>query len=927
MKIAFKIFLIILWTSTISSCTKSTVSIENLRVEYLEEPIGIDKINPLLSWQLTSTEYGKYQSAYQILVASSKEALLKNEADIYNSGKQKSDNTVNIKLPISFKSNAFYYWKVKMWDENDSETNFSEIAFWKTGLLEPADWKATWISNKFQEVSAKREPFSSYDDSRTYNSKDTAAVYMYNSFKLNNKVKNATAYVSGLGYYELYINGNKVGNHVLDPVFTDYQQNVKYVAYDVTSMLQENKENALAAILGNGFYNHNQPDLFQMEKANWKTPPKLLCQIVLEFKDGTKEQITTNQNWKWSYGPIVYNSIRGGETIDARINIDGWNTTNFDHKIWQDVVEVPAPVGELSFQYMPPMRETNTFQPDTLWQISDNVTVYDFGENITGYADIIIKGEEGKQVDFYFNESLNSDGSLNKRHSASHTWGRFQHGKLILSNKNEDIFAPRFTYHGFRYVQVEGVSAEDIVSIEAKSVFTDIRTNSTFKSSNERLNQLHSAVKRTLLNSVHSMPGEEATREKMGWTYDGGMNTMESYLYNFDITNTFKKYLADLIESQEHNGHVPPIVPTNGWGFLEKTEKGKDTIIQYDDPWWGGTLHYVAQELFEATGDTAIIKAAYLPIKRHTDFVLNTAEEDIVYWSLGDWLDLEHNKNGWGPGLTSVELTSTAGLYYLCDITAQSARLLGYENEAKDYEAKAKQVKEAFNEKFLDKETGWYDKKSQTGQSVPLYYGLVPDSIIDKAEQRLLESIEANNYHTSVGFIGVRPLIQYLSENGHKALMYRLLAQEESPGWLHFVKDHRSTMGENLNSQGYGTNHHPFATNIGFWLFEHLSGIKIDFTKTPKIYLNPGLEADVDWVKTSSETLLGTIVNEWDKKADKVNYHIEIPVNTTAKLVIPPTYTLENIEDYIAKNLVEILGALNTYIIKSGKYDLILVKK
>ncbi|MEW4923868.1 family 78 glycoside hydrolase catalytic domain [Algibacter sp. 2305UL17-15] len=922
----YKVCFLLVLLYTMSFKAQSSINISQLTVEYLSNPIGIHRISPLMGWKLFSEEQGKSQSAYQVLIASSKTLLKEDHADIFNTGKIKSSQNINHRLSFSAnKSNTFYYWKVKIWDEKGDATPYSNIAFWKTGLLNKDDWDAKWISNKYQEVSSKREPFSRYDKSRGFSAEDSSAVYLRKQFKTRDKLKAATTFVTGLGYYELYLNGQKVGDHVLDPVFTDYQKNVKYLAYDVTSMLEPNKKNTVSALLGNGFYNHTERDLFQMEKANWKTPPKFLCQIVLEYESGAKETIISDTDWKWSYGPIVYNSIRGGETIDARIDFSGWNTSDFDHSKWQNTVEVPAPLGKLTYQYLPPMREVKTLKPDSIWSPKSNVTVFDFGENLTGYADVTIKGDEGKVVDIYFNEALNPDGSLNLKHSTSHTFGRFQHGKLILSKNETDAFKPRFTYHGFRYVQIEGVSKDAIITIEAKSVHTDLKETSTFQCSNPRLNQLHQAVKRTLLNSVHGMPGEEATREKMGWTYDGGMNTMESYLCNFDAINTFKKYLDDLIESQEDNGHVPPIVPTNGWGFLEKNEKQQDTIIQYDDPWWGGTLAYVAQELYESTGDTAIIKDSYKPIKDYTSFVMKTAKDDIVYWSLGDWLDLEHNKNGWGPGLTSVELTSTAGLYYLCDITAQCATMLGNMKDAQFYSNHAKRIKEAFNKKFLDEETGWYDKKSQTGQAVSLYYNLVPETFKEKATQKLMESIEKNNYHTSVGFIGVRPLIQYLSENGYKKLMYRLLTQEESPGWLHFVKDERSTMGENLNAKGYGTNHHPFATNIGFWLFEHLSGVKIDFSKSPTITLNPGLEVDVQWVKTSQETLLGNIVNHWEKKTDNVLYHIELPVNANAELILPDNYSLTNREDY-SSSIQNIQGS-NKYMLTSGSYNLRLIKK
>ncbi|PQV48845.1 alpha-L-rhamnosidase [Jejuia pallidilutea] len=921
----YRIIPLLLITCAISCKTESSIKIKDLTVEYLNNPLGINRTHPLLSWKLFSEENGKSQSAYRVLIASSEALLEKNEGDIFDTGKIISTKSVGNKLHFEAnESNTMYYWKVKVWDENNNPSSFSNTHFWKTGFLKESDWKAKWISNKYKTVTDKREPFTRYDNSRVFVAEDSSAVYLRKVFKTNDSIKTATVYVSGLGYYELYLNGRKVGDHVLDPVFTDYQKNVKYLAYNVTELLKQNNFNTVSAILGNGFYNHTERDLFQMEKANWKTPPKLLCEIIVEYESGTKAHIISDATWKWSYGPIIYNSIRGGETIDARIDINGWNTSNFKDNGWQSVTEVPAPVGKLTYQYMPPMRETKSLKPDSVWNPKKDITVFDFGENITGYADISVKGEAGKVVNIYFNEVLNKDGSLNIKHSSGHTFGRFQHGKLILSEKEVDEFAPRFTYHGFRYVQVEGVPKDAILSIEAKSVHTDLKEVASFESSNLRLNQLHQAVKRTLLNSIHSMPGEEATREKMGWTFDGGMNTMETYFYNFNVINTYKKYLSDLIEAQEYNGHIPPIVPTNGWGFLEKGITQKDTIVQYDDPWWGGTIAFVAKELYENTGDTVIVKNSYIPIREYTDFVLDTAIDDIVYWSLGDWLDLEHNKDGWGPGLTSVALTSTAGLYYLCNITSQFATLLGKNEDARLYADHCRRIKKVFNEKFLNEKTGWYDKKSQTGQAVALYYNLATNDIKEKVAQKLLESIQNNNYHTSVGFIGVRPLIQFLSKNGYKDVMFRLLMQEKSPGWLHFVEDERSTMGENLNAEGYGTNHHPFAANIGYWLFEHLSGFKTDFSKTPTIILKPGLEVDVKWVKTSHETLYGTVTNHWEKKADNVSYKIELPTNVNAALTLPEGFSLTNLKDY--DGFISTNENMKTYILSSGEYHLKLIK-
>lgn len=901
----------------VACAKKAELDVVRLSVEYLENPVGVDRPHPLLSWQLSSEQNSKYQTAYQVLVATSPDLLTEDAANAWNSGKLNASQSLNVPYAgEALETSQRYYWKVRIWDENGMASDWSAVQFWQMGLLSAQDWLGQWISPQYAPVSNKREPFSRYDDSCTFSSSDSAAIYLRKVFETGDDIQNATVYLSGLGYYELYLNGNKVGDRVLDPVFTDYQKTVKYTAYDVTEQLNAQEENVMAVILGNGFYNHTQRDLFQMEKANWKTPPKLLVQLELTYANGEREVVVSDSSWRWSKGPVLYNSIRGGETIDARINISGWDQTDFNAENWQQAVAVPAPLGKLSFQYMPPLRETKSFEPLAKWSPDEQVTVFDFGENITGYADLVIKGKNGQLVDIHFNEALNPDSTVNVKHSSGHTWSRFQHGKLILSGK-EDHFEPRFTYHGFRYVQVKGVRPETILSVTAHSVHTDLMPAGTFESSNDRLNQLHAAVRRTLLNSVHSMPGEEPTREKMGWTFDAGMVTMESYLYSFDAINTYKKYLQDLIDGQEPNGHVPPIVPTNGWGFLEKTEQGNDTTILYDDPWWGGTLIYVADKLFEMTGDTAVIRQSFEPMKAYADFVMGTAIDDIVYWSLGDWLDLTQGQNGqWGPGLTPIALTSTAASYHFAERTAHYANMLGYSREAEVYEQHAQRIRAAFDQRFLNRETGWYAKNSQTAQALPLYLGLVPEGMTEMVTARLIEAIEANDRHTSVGFVGVNPMLKYLSENGEMDLVYDMVTQEESPGWLHFVKDEKSTMGENLNAQGYGTSHHPFASNIGFWLYNYLGGIQVNRTSQHSITLAPGFTTDLEWVNCSYESLPGRIVSNWKKVGDSIQYKIEIPPNVRAWLKLPDGYDLEEKDQFVNER-----GGI---VIPSGKHEFII---
>jgi len=902
------------------------ILVKHLTCEYILNPLGIDKAKPLLGWQIQSEQKGMHQTAYQVLIASSRELLNKNTGDIWNSGKIASSQSQNIFYAGSLlRSGKYYYWKVKVWDVEGQTTAWSESAYWSVGLFKKEDRQGKWISNKFSTVSAKRNYVAIWTKKGEYVSADTAAVYLRKTFQVQNKIKKATAYISGLGYYELYFNGKKTGNRVMDPVFTDYQKQVNYVTYDITAALKQGK-NVIGVILGNGFYNSPTEDLFQMEKANWKTPPKLLFDLHIEYTNGQRTIISSDETWKWSTGEIVYNSIRSGETIDHRKRQKNWNTFLFDDNGWKNAVTVPDPLGALKAQYIPPMRINESIQPAKIFEPEKGVYIVDFGKNLTGWISLKVKGKSGQRIKCWYNEALNKDSTLNIQYSSSHTGGRFQQEEFILSGEGVEYFEPQFTYHGFRYVQLAGLSEKPTPdNITAKSVHTSLDTIGYFACSNEKITHLQLAVQRTLLNCIHGMPAEEPTREKMGWTQDA-LNAMESYLYNFDAINAYKKSLQDFIDAQEPGGHIPAIVPTDGWSFL--TPEGKPVYL--DDPWWGGTIFYIVDKLYEYTGDIATITYAFDAMKRYVDYVSTTAKDDLVYWSLGDWLDMTHNRKG--PGLTPVEQTSTAAYYWMNERLAAFGRILGKDSIADQYSKKAQMIKEKFNAAFLNNNTGWYKEGSQTAQALPLYLGMVPAEMISKVESRLIEAIEKKGNHISTGFIGVLPFLNYLSMNGYMAKVYEVFRQEESPGWLQMVKNDKSTLGENLNQKGYGTGHHPFGAHIGSWLFKFLGGIRTDpaYPGFQKFIIAPQFMPDLNWVKTETHSLYGKIVSSWKRENGRISFHVLIPANTSAELLLP--VSSENGITVDGKNLgglpsIKLLGKRNECIILqvgSGNYEFLL---
>jgi alpha-L-rhamnosidase len=496
---------------------------------------------------------------------------------------------------------------------------------------------------------------------------------------------------------------------------------------------------------------------------------------------------------------------------------------------------------------------------------------------------------------------LNGDGTLNTGYSHSHTGGRFQQERFILGGDGEEYFEPRFTYHGFRYVQISGLKQKpSSADITAKSVHSWLPVTGKFSSSDTKLTQLYHAVRRTLHNSAHGMIAEEPTREKMGWTLDAGA-AVPTYLYYYDATNLVRKNIQDFIDAQEPSGHIPAIVPTSGWSFTHPD--GKPFL--WDDPWWGGSIFLLVENLYEVTGDTSIIAHAFDAMMRYTDFVASTAKDDLVYWSLGDWLQARYN-------LTSVEQTSTAGYYWMNERVSTYARMLGKKDIADRYAAHAVRIKDRFNDNFLDRETGWYrdpkepttfiirndwvpaDKKetvkSQTSQALPLYLGIVPDDMKEKVTARLLEAIDIYDGHINTGFIGSNPLLEYLSANGYVETAYKMVSMREPSGWLYMVKDEKSTMGECLYGRADSWNH-PYGATVGFWLLKYLGGIHPDpeHPGFKRFIISPYVPDDMNELNVEIQSIYGKIQSSWKREGDRIRLTVVVPGNTTARLILPVT--------------------------------------
>ncbi len=481
---------------------------------------------------------------------------------------------------------------------------------------------------------------------------------------------------------------------------------------------------------------------------------------------------------------------------------------------------------------------------------------------------------------------------------------------------------PRFTYHGFRYVQVTGPTRRpSLASLVAFGVHTDWDSAGEFSCSNPKINQMQQAIRRTLSNSAHSMPGEEPTREKMGWTQDG-LNTMEAALYNFDAAAVYRKYLFDMMDAQEPNGHVPPIVPTNGWGRTKPDGLPPD----YSDPWWGGTLPYVAEKLYEYYGDRRALEEAYEPMKRWVDYLGTMAHDRLIDWWLGDWLEIGATGR---PTRTPIIQTSTAGYYYCVMAVVQAATLLGMPADAVKYRSLADEIKRSFNEHFFDPTTGLYAKDSQTSQVLPLWLGMAPKDKRELVLDRLVEDLHGHNDHMTTGFVGVMPLLDGLVDWGQPKLAYVVAMQEDAPGFLQMIADGNSTMGESLDGKA-GSRHHPFGACIGSFLFREIAGIRSDPSAPgfQRIVIRP-VPGNLTWAKAKYESIHGSIVSDWKRESGRFMFDVAIPANTTATVYLP-TNTTEAITesgrplDQVPEvRLLRVEGNQAVVGVGSGKYSFV----
>ena len=843
---------------SVSAQEKAVCKPVGLLCDYLESPLGIDNPTPRLSWQLGDERQGARQTAWRIVVGTDSLEVAGDKGNAWDTGRQETG-----RMPVAYAGQPLrpftkYYWKVCAWDK-DRVPCASDVASFETGMMDMANWQGAWIS-----------------DGRPTDYKP--APYFRKTFNAGKDIRQARAYIAVAGLYELYINGQRTGDHRLDPLYTRFDRRNLYLTHDVTALLRQG-QNAIGVVLGNGWYNHQSMAVWDFHRAPWRNRPAFCMDLHITYTDGTTEVIRTDHDWKTASGPLVFNSIYTAEHYDARLEQEDWAMPGFDDSKWQGASYRPVPSQNVTAQQARPIRAVDTLAVKDWKQLDDTTYVFDFGQNMSGVTRIRVKGEEGTVVRLKHGERLYDNGRVNLSnidvyHRPVDRSDPFQTDILILDGKKENEFAARFNYKGFRYVEVtsDRPITLDGNSIEAYFVHSDVPQAGYISSSNPIIEKLWQATNHAYLSNLMGYPTDCPQREKNGWTGDGHF-AIETALYNYDGITVYEKWLADHRDEQQPNGVLPDIIPTGGWGY--GTDNGLD---------WTSTIAIIPWNLYLFYGDAKPLADCYDNIKRYVDYVDRNSPDGLTSWGRGDWVPVKSRSN--------KELTSSVYFYVDATILAKAARLFGHEDDYQHYSALAGKIKDAINAKYLNRETGTYASGTQTELSVPLMWGVVPDGLKRKVARNLAAKVEEADYHLDVGVLGAKAILNALSENGEAETAYRLAVQDTYPSWGHWVANGATTLLENWDlkaTRDISDNHMMFG-EIGGWFFKGLGGIFPDeeWPGFRHIVLRPNFPAGLDRFEARHRSPYGEIRSAWERKGKRtVVYEVTVPPGCTATFHVP----------------------------------------
>jgi len=850
-----------------------------LKTEYLKEPLGIETPHPRLRWLLKSDERGQLQTGFQVLVASSLEKLQADIGDKWDSGRRSSDELVEVPYAGSeLVSGERCYWKVRVWDKNGKPSAYSMPSFFEMGLLNQSDWKGKWIAAE----------------------KGVSSPIFRRSISIEKPVTRARVYISGIGYNELFINGQKVGDRVLDPAPTYYNNDqdfklnsrVLYSVYDVTQFLHAGA-NAIGVMLGHGWYSA-EGDV--KPSPSGRTPygdrPRLILQMNVELEDSQTLSVVSDSNWKTSPGPITYNDLFNGETYDARLEQPGWANAGFDDSSWKGALPVEPPNGNLCAELLPPTRVLQTLPSVKMIvpkdpEFFDKTYVYDFGQAFSGWVRIRVSGPRGAKLIMKYGSRIYPDNTLDNRSNMPPGAEALQTDTYILKGGGTEEWEPRFTLHGFRYVEVRGFrDAPSVESIEGRFVHSAVESNGTFSSTNELLNQIHHNIQWTFMSSFQGLLQDAYDRtERQSWLGDPGF-VAEDYIQNYDMAAFWEKWLNDIQDSQKEDGNIPFVSPIN-W---------RNTVDPYQMwPCWQSTYPLIIWDLYQYYGDKRVLEDHYASLRKLVGFLSTNASGYMISRGLGDHMEpQEDGYTHFSPRHTPAALTSTAYYYYDVWILSQIAEVLEKSEDAKRYSALALNIKEAFNRKFLDPSSSQYATGSQTSNALPLYLNMVPQDHIQAVAKNLVDDVIKNHDgHLSTGIIGSNAIVHALPEHGAAVVMYRIATQTTYPSLGYQVMQGATAVCETYECSPWLSQNMKMFGSLDKFFYRNLAGINLAKIGYRSIDISPQPVGDLRSVTASQETVHGTVTVSWTKGDTSFDLKVSIPPGTDADIRIPKLGTID----------------------------------
>ena len=864
-----------------------TIEIPKVTCEMMENPSGIIN-SPRLGWQLHSATRGDYQTAYQILVSSNVALLQQDQGDVWNSQKIKSDKSQFVNyLGSPLEKGRRYYWKVKVWDTMGNPSSWSAVAYWDMApdlFSTPVQWIGA-ITRKESKLPEGRNfhfpELERKEKADLWNNVEPIAkrsILLRNTFITNKKISRAMVYISGLGHYELLINGKKVGNSEFAPLWSDYDKTVYYNTYQVENLLASG-ENVIGVWLGNGMYNVSG-NRYKKLLVSFG-PPTLFFRMDLHYEDGSKETMTSNQSWKYTESPITFNCIYGGEDYDANLEQPGWDKTGFNDSAWKKVVVQESPKGKLTPQLAAPVQLMNQYDIKSLREPKPGIYILDMRQNLAGFPTIKVQGNKGQTVRLVPGESLNAEGLV----SQERTGGPY-YFEYTLKGDGVEEWCPKFSYYGYQYLQVENVNFKSsspnidkpvLLDVKSNFIYNSSPENGSFSSSNEIFNQAHVLINNAVKSNWQSVFTDCPHREKLGWLEETHLNG-PGLLYNYNLTQYIPKLMRDIADGQRENGLVPSIVP-------EYVIFGGDFT---DSPEWGVASVVLPWMYYDFYGDGSLIEQYYPVMKKYVDYLTSKSSGYVVSHGLGDWYDYGDHAAGYSKN-SPIPLSATAHYYLGVTLVKKAADFLNRKEDAAKYEDLSEKIKEAYNQKYFNAATKQYATGSQYSNAISLYLGLTDDQYTQAVLDNLIEDIRKRGNRLTTGDVGNRYLYQALTLYDKHDVMYAMHNHYDTPGYGFQIKFGLTTLTEQWDPRKGNSWNHFMMGQIEEWFYKSLAGIVPD-ENVPgfkHFVIQPKPAGDLRAIDAKHHTLYGDIKVSWRKKENSFSLTVQVPVNTTAELILP----------------------------------------